>query len=299
MSDKEGAAAWIETLRATIEGWPGAGSSLVVAVSGGSDSVALLHGLAALRDALGLRLVVAHLDHALRPDSTLDAAFVGRLALALGLPCLRERRDIPALLARRGGNLEEVARRERYAMLEEAARAVRADAIALAHTADDQAETLLMHLLRGAGLDGLKGMTSRARSPLPDATAPLFRPLLGVERVTLQTWLCGNGLAWREDPTNQDTSRFRSRLRHTLIPLLEREQPHLRAHLARSAHLLAGEHEWLDAETDASLGKARHNRERDGQLPALRLSGATPCAAPPPAAPRLLPPAPRHARPLV
>ncbi|MGH2542373.1 MAG: tRNA lysidine(34) synthetase TilS [Ardenticatenaceae bacterium] len=259
-------ARWLDVLRAEVIAGPGAGSVLVVAVSGGGDSVALLHGLVALRDELELRLVPAHLDHALRPESADDAAFVGQLALDLRVQSLRERRDVAGLAESLGDNLEEVARRERYEMLESAAQAVRADAIVLAHTADDQAETVLMHLLRGAGLDGLKGMTPLSPSPLPGATTPLFRPLLQVERATLREWLREHGLPWREDVTNLDTSRFRSRLRHEVLPLLERERPNLTAHLARTAHLLAADHGYLEAETAAAWQQIASMREEAVQL---------------------------------
>lgn len=241
---------WLETMRAAVLAGPGSGSTLLVAVSGGSDSVALLHGLMLLQDSLRLRLVVAHLDHALRPDSAEDAAFVGRMALDLRLLCLRERRAVAELVAESGGNLEEVARCVRYGVLDSAARAVGADAIALAHTADDQAETLLMNLLRGAGLDGLKGMLPLAPPPFPELTTPLFRPLLMVPRTTLRDWLDARGQPWREDVTNQDRRFRRSRLRYEVIPFLEQLQPTLRSRLARTAHTLALDHAWLAAETE-------------------------------------------------
>jgi len=243
-------AKWLDRLRVEVEQAVGVGSRLVMAVSGGGDSVALLRGLALLRDTLDLWLMVAHLDHGLREDSATDAAFVGQVAAELGLFCVRDRQDVAAQVQAERGNLEEVARRVRYGMLERVACAVKADAIVVAHTADDQAETLLMHLLRGAGLDGLKGMTTLARSPLPTATIPLFRPLLLVEGTTLRDWLRKNRHSWREDATNADTTFFRSRLRHEIIPYLAQEQPRLRLLLARTAQVLAGDHAWLDAQTD-------------------------------------------------
>lgn len=248
---------------------PGAHSTLLVAVSGGGDSLALLHGLATLRPRLALQLVVAHLDHSLRPESAADAAFVGRVAQQLGLLCLRERRPVAALAEAAGQNLENQARQERYAMLEEAAQAVGADAIALAHTADDQAETLLMHLLRGAGLDGLKGMTPLSPSPLPHATAPLFRPLLRVERATLRRWLEAQGLAWREDPTNALPNRLRNRIRHQLLPLLEEERPGVHRRLAQSAHLLATDHAFLEQASEQAWSQVA---TREGQT--IRLARA-------------------------
>lgn len=245
-------ATWLDRLRVEVEQAVGVGSRLVVAVSGGGDSVALLRGLALLRDTLDLWVMVAHLDHGLREHSAADAAFVGQVAAELGLFCVRERQDVAAQVQAERGNLEEVARRMRYGMLEHVASAVKADAIVVAHTADDQAETLLMHLLRGAGLDGLKGMTTLASSPLPTSTIPLFRPLLLVEGATLRNWLDKNGHSWREDATNADTTFFRSRLRHEIIPYLAQEQPRLRLLLARTAQVLAGDHAWLEGQTDVA-----------------------------------------------
>ncbi|MGB0389639.1 MAG: ATP-binding protein, partial [Ardenticatenaceae bacterium] len=126
---------WLKRLRTEVEAGLGTGGTLVVAVSGGGDSVALLRGLALLRESLGLRLVVGHLDHGLRADSGDDAAFVGRLAQELGLFCVREWCDVAAQVEAERGNLEEVARRVRYGMLEGVACAVGADAIVVAHTA--------------------------------------------------------------------------------------------------------------------------------------------------------------------
>jgi tRNA(Ile)-lysidine synthase len=243
---------YLNYLSKQVEAGLGAGSTLVVAVSGGGDSVALLHGLAALRESLGLELVVGHLDHGLRADSADDAAFVAGLGQQLGLMCVQECHDVGKQVAAEAGNLENVARRIRYGMLESVGRAVEADAIVVAHTADDQAETMLMHLLRGAGLDGLKGMTTFAPSPIPAAQTPIFRPLLLVEREVLREWLRAEGHAWREDATNADTTRFRSRLRHEIIPLLAQEQPHLRTFMARTAQLLSADNAWLAEQTEAA-----------------------------------------------
>lgn len=243
---------WLNDLRRTIETHSGKGATLIVAVSGGGDSVALLHGLHQYHETLNLRLVVAHLDHALRPESDADAAFVGQLALQLGWMCLRERVDVATWAADEGRNIEDAARQVRYAFLETAAKAVGASAIVVAHTQDDQAETLLMHLLRGSGLEGLAGMSFYGPSPVPDATTPLVRPLLGVDRATLRIWLTRHGYAWREDSTNADTRRFRSAVRHRLLPLLEESSPRLRERLARTAQLLSYDADLLLTLTEAA-----------------------------------------------
>jgi tRNA(Ile)-lysidine synthase len=241
---------WLDDLRRTVEQHNGKGATLVVAVSGGADSVALLHGLHRCNEALNLRLVVVHLDHALRPDSGADAAFVGELASRLGWMCLRERIEVAAWATQEGRNVEDAARSLRYTLLDKAAKAVGATAIVVAHTQDDQAETLLMHLLRGAGLEGLTGMAVYGASPVPAATTPLFRPLLGIERATLRAWLTGNGYTWREDSTNADTHRFRSAVRHRVLPLLEEIAPRLRERLARTSALLTADAEILHTLTN-------------------------------------------------
>ncbi|MCB0077184.1 MAG: tRNA lysidine(34) synthetase TilS [Anaerolineales bacterium] len=240
---------WLTPLCDNVTATMAVGATVVVAVSGGGDSVALLHGLARTKATHGLRLIVAHLDHGLRPESADEAAFVGQLALDLGLPCLRERRDLSATLAEEGGNLEALARAERYAFLEEVAAAVGASAIATAHTQDDQAETLLLNLLRGAGLDGLSGMA--CYGPSAHGATPLLRPLLGVGRATLRAWLRDEGLTWHDDQSNSDPNRQRGYLRHELIPKLEARFPALRQRLAQSAALLHDEKQWIEGELDA------------------------------------------------
>lgn len=254
---------WLQRLRQTVESHIGKGATLVVAVSGGGDSVALLHGLHACHEALNLRLVVVHLDHALRPESAEEAAFVGNLALAMGWMSLRERVEVAAWAAEQGKNVEDAARRLRYTFFDQSAKAVGATAIAVAHTQDDQAETVIMHLLRGAGLEGLRGMSLMAPSPLPTTSIPLFRPLLGVERETLRAWLRDNGYAWREDGSNADTHRFRSAVRHRYLPLLEEVAPALRERLAQTASLLAADADLLQSLTEHAWQRmAQHRQER-------------------------------------
>ncbi len=256
---------WLNTLRTAIETYIGPDTTLLIAVSGGGDSVALLRGVVYWQAELGVRVVVAHLDHGLRPDSAEDAAFVGRLAGELNLMCLRERQEVAVWAAEQQRNLEDAARQRRYALLEAAAQASGAKAIAVAHTADDQAETLLMHLFRGAGLDGLTGMTPLSPSPLPNATVPIFRPLLGVARQELRTWLIHNNHAWCEDSTNADTRRLRSAIRHRLLPFLEESFPRLRDTLGRTATLLADDAALLAQLTDTvwqSLATVHEGRVR-------------------------------------
>jgi tRNA(Ile)-lysidine synthase len=189
-------------------------SGLVLAVSGGSDSMGLMHLAARWADGVahGVRLrpriTVVTIDHALRADSRADAAFVCEAANALGLPVTCLRWDGPK--PRTG--LSEAAREARYALLTEAMRDVGARLLMTAHTADDQAETLLMRLARGSGIDGLAGMAPLRPLARLDG-AHLARPLLGLEKARLRAHLAACGVAWREDPTNVDPDYERPRLR--------------------------------------------------------------------------------------
>lgn len=259
-------AGWIERLGEAIERYCGPRPTLLAAVSGGGDSVALLHGLVALREPLGLSLTVGHLDHGLRDESVQEAAFVGRLGLDLGLMVLRERADVAAVAQREGLNLEEAARRCRYEMLDDAARAVGAEAIVTAHTADDQAESMLMHLLRGAGLDGLRGMRAFGSSPLPERDTSLLRPLLSTRREELRDWLREGDHRWHEDPSNEDRGRFRARLRETIIPMLEREQPSLVERLLATTETIGVDLAYLERATDEAWSKLVERRDASLRL---------------------------------
>jgi tRNA(Ile)-lysidine synthase len=215
-----------ETLhRALLDLAPEARRALV-AVSGGGDSVALLRLLLTLPELRG-GLEVAHLDHALHPDSAEAAAFVRALCLEHGVPCHTGRADVARVAQRRGWNLEEAARRLRYSFLTRTAKRVGAEVVVTAHTQDDQAETVLMQLLRGAA--HLQGMPARQGG--------VVRPLLGVPRSALRAYLEALGQSFVDDPTNADTSRTRAWVRHALLPLLEARAPQVKKTLARHAAL--------------------------------------------------------------
>jgi tRNA(Ile)-lysidine synthase len=189
----------------------------LVAVSGGADSVALALAVARLAPAgAGERLVIAHADHCLRPDSAADADFVRQLAERLGARFVGRRLDVPTAGGREG--LEGRARRLRYDFLAEAAHEVGARHVLVAHTADDQAETILHRLLRGTGVAGLAGM--RRSRPLADGVA-LLRPLLHVPRASVRAFLAATGQDWREDATNADVRHARNFLRHEILPRCE------------------------------------------------------------------------------
>lgn len=227
-----------------------AGDAVLLAVSGGADSVAMLHLLAtAVGPAARLRLAVAHVNHSLRADAGEDAAFVTDLAARFHLPCLTQTVDVPARVAETGASVEEAARELRYDALQDMACETGSIAIATAHTADDQAETVLMRLLRGAGVRGLAGIPSRRDN--------IIRPLLGVWRAEIETYLAAHDVLFRLDTTNLSTEFFRNRIRHELLPLLEREYaPRLRERLTRLAEGARLDAAYLDG--IASVAYARH-----------------------------------------
>jgi tRNA(Ile)-lysidine synthase len=215
------------------------GDRVIVALSGGADSTALLRLLACLPD-LPLDLVAAHLNHRLRgAESDADEEFARRLATQLEIPFECRRIDIKAVASEKGLNLEDAGRRERSAFFDELRRQRRAAAIALAHHADDQAETVLMRLLRGSGMTGLSGMAHlNGRG--------YVRPLLGIGRAEIEAYLSGIGQDWREDSSNRDVAFLRNRIRHELLPLLEQYNPAIRRRLAVTAGLLAEEESLLE-----------------------------------------------------
>jgi tRNA(Ile)-lysidine synthase len=192
------------------------GDRVGTGVSGGSDSVALLRLLVELRSRLGVRLAVLHFHHQLRgSEADADEAFVAGLAQRLGLDFISDRADVAGVAKRKGWNLEDAARRLRYQFFETAAEAHGITRLAVAHTADDQAETVLAHLLRGTGPAGLAAIYPVA--------GRVVRPLLDLRRQELRDYLVHLSQPWREDATNQDTSRMRARIRSRLIPVLERD----------------------------------------------------------------------------
>ena len=220
------------------------GDLLLVAVSGGADSVALLHALWTLRTKLGIRLAVAHLHHGIRgAAANADAAFVRRLAKRLALPLAEEYGRVPQQARAAGISLEMAARTARYDFFRNVAEKLSAAGVAVAHTADDQAETVLLRLARGAGPQGLGGMEPVSRRD----GLKIIRPLLGVTRTEIVAYLKKNRLRWREDASNRDTHFLRNRVRHEILPLLERRlNPQIRAALLKTAEVLREENDLLD-----------------------------------------------------
>ena len=192
-----------------------AGERVSVGVSGGADSVALLMLLLELREKLGIVVSVAHLNHKLRgATADADEKFVQKLTAKHGLEFQGEGVDVAARAKHEKANLEDTGRRARYEFFARLVAEGKVDRVAVAHTADDQAETVLAHILRGTGLAGLGGIHPQTES--------VVRPLLGIRRAELRAYLRAKKQKWREDATNQDTARMRARIRKKLLPLLER-----------------------------------------------------------------------------
>jgi tRNA(Ile)-lysidine synthase len=234
---------FISKIRRTIvrHGMVKRGETVLVACSGGADSTALLHVLNELSASLSLRLAVAHFDHGLRAASGRDARFVHELAAGLGLPFYLEKRDVRDAARRSRLNLEEAGRFLRYDFLRRTAAEIGAAKIATGHSLDDQAETVLMRLLRGSGPRGLGGI-----APVVDDT--VIRPLIEVRRKEIEAFLRAGKIAHREDETNRDRTYLRNDVRHRLIPYLERNfEPAVVEKLGRTAEVLAGEDRALDA----------------------------------------------------
>jgi len=221
-------------------GLPAANARVIVAVSGGADSVALLLAVNELVDAnkLKLKLCVAHLDHGLRKDSRADARWVTALAKQLGHESLARRVDVKALAAGRGDNLEQAARRARYKFLAKLAKEKRAVVVLTAHTMDDQAETVVLNLLRGSGMDGLSGMEPTRRMG-EGSEIILARPLLSwARRRDTESHCHSRAVEFLTDEMNSDEQFTRVRVRRQLLPQMESFNPKIVEGLTRTAELL-------------------------------------------------------------
>lgn len=225
-------------------------AAIVLAVSGGPDSMALLHGAAQLvaDGERGWRLSIAHLDHGLRAESGEDAVFVTTAAERLGLPFTVRRTDVAALARAEHRSLEDAGRLARYRFLDEVA-AERGALIATAHTADDAVETVLLNLMRGSGVTGARGIPARRGN--------IIRPLLGQRRAALRRELDSAGIAYLDDPSNDDPAYLRNRVRGELLPLIEELRPGAIGAITRFSETAADEDALLDSLAAAELARRR------------------------------------------
>jgi tRNA(Ile)-lysidine synthase len=229
------------------------GAVLLAAVSGGADSLALLHALADLRGDLGITLHAGYLNHGMRAEADADARFVADVCGGLGVGITVERADVPALAAQRRVSLEVAGREARYAFLYRAAHALGAFALCTGHTLDDQAETMLLRITAGTGLPGLAGIAPARLASPPETPAPLWilRPMLSVRRAETAAFCASLGLPVVDDPANHDPRYPRNRVRHTLLPLLESQfNPAVREALARLADIARVDDETLSRLAD-------------------------------------------------
>lgn len=251
---------------------------ILVAVSGGADSTALLHILCGLAAKRGLRVSCGHLDHGLRAESPADACFVRELAAGLGVALECGSAAVRRVAAREGESLEMAARRCRYRFLAAAARRAGASVVATGHTGDDEAETVLLRLARGAGPAGLGGIAA----DIELCGVRVVRPLLGATHEQAVAWLRTHGLAWREDASNRDPGFLRNRVRAEVLPLLEsRLNPAMRRVLVRTAAIMRAENDWLSALAADILSRCREDGAGDSpgilNLDRLRRHPAAAC----------------------
>jgi tRNA(Ile)-lysidine synthetase-like protein len=259
------------------------GDLIVVAVSGGPDSLALLHALVDLRARFDCSLHVVHLDHMLRgAESADEARFVAEIAKQWGVLATIESHDVGLLAHTHGLNLYAAGRAARYHFFARVATALGANAVAVAHTANDQAETVLMHLLRGAGAEGLAGMRplvaweqwrtygilASEENPVavPTHAPTLIRPLLATTRAAIEAYCAEQLLAPRHDPANDDTRHTRSHIRHNLLPQLIEYNPRIVEALGRTADTLASDHDLIEQSLTACWPQLANLRPRGVEL---------------------------------
>jgi len=247
-SSRDSAAAFLDQVQATIEshGMIAAGDLVLVAVSGGPDSAALLHVLDSLRTKFRFRLRAAHVHHGIRgTDADADARAAATLAQSLGIPFSRHRADVPNYAETHGLSLEAAAREVRYQWLESIANRYRANRIATGHTADDQAETILLNLLRGTGPRGLAG--------IHPVRGRLVRPLISISRSHVENYCKHHRISFRVDRSNFDSTFTRNRIRHEALPALQKIQPAVATNLARLAAIMRAEDEFMAEQADNAL----------------------------------------------
>jgi tRNA(Ile)-lysidine synthase len=228
------------------------GDKLLLAVSGGADSLVLLHALAQAQDQHGLQLHVATLNHGLRASAAEDVRFVQSMAQQLQLPCTAG--EFNTLMVVKAGmrSIEAAARWGRYQFLAKTAQTIGASVVATAHHADDQAETVLMHILRGTGLQGMQGMSYTSPLPYyPDLR--LIRPMLAMTRAQIEAYCAEHGLEPRHDETNDDTTLLRNKIRHKILPVLAEINPQVNPALVRLADIVKVEQDYMQQQFEREV----------------------------------------------
>ena len=243
----------------------GRGQRVLCAVSGGADSVALLNIMQSASHAAGYELLAAHVHHGIRAESDEELEFVTGLCRELGVELFTCRADVPGLARESGESVESAARRVRYKFFYRVACEQGCDLIALAHHSRDQAETVLMHALRGASVSGLCGMRPCA--------GMLIRPLLDVEPEELREYLGAHGIGFREDATNSDTRYTRNFVRHVILPDCEQAYPGSRAGLCRLARAAQRDDDFINSMADAAARESLFDYPGGFYLDAERMRG--------------------------
>lgn len=234
---------------------------LVVGVSGGPDSLCLLH----LLHTFGYPVLAVHVNHQLRPEADMEESAVKAFANSLSVPFVQTRVDVNRFAEQEKLSSEESARILRYRFLIETAQKYNAQAVTVAHQADDQIETVLMHLLRGSGLAGLRGMPYRGTLPVFSSNIPIVRPLLGVWREEILEYCDENGITPSYDASNQDVRYFRNRIRNELVPLLKTYNDQASQHLWQLANLVGADEDLLQAQTQEALARV-NSQFNDGYI---------------------------------
>ncbi len=252
------------------------GEKLLVAVSGGPDSVCLLNILVKLQRELTIKLYIAHLNHQLRgAESEADAGYVSDLAHQLGIPAIIDKRDVKGYQAQQRLSLEEAAREVRYSFLTQVARSIGANQVAVGHTIDDHIETILMHLIRGTGTRGLRGLQPITVWQSGSNSLTIVRPLLTVSHQETEDYCHHHQLMPRLDASNLSLSPLRNRIRHQLLPLLESYNPRVAEALLRTGRIASDDIDFLDKEivrlwdeiAQEQEGAIFLDKERFDQLP--------------------------------
>lgn len=222
---------------------------IILAISGGPDSMALLYIMDKLKQDLNITLTVAHVNHSLRPEADEEESFVKKCSLDLGIPFYSHKADVAKIALEEKKSIEDAGRQVRYQFFRQLLNDLKADQIATAHHQDDNAETVLLNLLRGTGIKGLRGIM-----PVNDN---IIRPLLGVSKLEIMDYLKDNSLPYCIDDSNFDPIYLRNKIRHELIPLLEKEyNPNIIEGLSKLAVIAREENEFLELKTEEMFNKA-------------------------------------------